>query len=177
MLVSLLVVLFQLVPSHTREAPSSGAGLAWEVPKGWESAPVPSPMRLATYRLPSAPGDPERPELGVFYFGSGQGGSVDANVARWLAQFEAEKGTKREAPEKLTVHGVAVTVVKVEGTYASGMPGGPTTPRSGWALLGAIAEGPEGAVFFKLTGPRKSVEKARAGFDALVVSLRKASSV
>ncbi|HKC23104.1 MAG TPA: hypothetical protein VKF32_00090 [Thermoanaerobaculia bacterium] len=177
MLVALLVLLAQLVPSHAREAPSSGAGLAWEVPKAWEAAAVPSPMRLATYRLPAAPGDPERPELGVFYFGAGQGGSVEANVARWLSQFEAEKGKKSEPPAKLTVHGIPVTVVLAEGTYASGMPGGPTTPHGGWALLGAIAEGPEGAVFFKLTGPKKSVEKARSGFDALVASLRKASKL
>ena len=53
------------------------------------------------------------------------------------------------------------------------MPGGPTTPRPGFTLLGAIAEGPEGALFFKLTGPKKSVAAARAGFDALVASLKK----
>ena len=168
-----LVLLAQLVSSHAQETPSSGAGLAWEVPKGWESAPSASSMRLATYRLPKAPGDAEAPELGVFYFGAGQGGSVESNVARWLSQFTPEKGSKKPEPRRETVNGIPVTRVDTQGTYASGMPGGPTTPKSGWALEGAIAEGPEGAVFFKLTGPKKSVEKARASFAALVASLRK----
>ena len=172
-MLSVLVLLAQLVASHAREAPSSGAGLAWETPKGWEAAPAASSMRLATYRLPLAPGDSDAPELGVFYFGPGQGGSVESNVARWMAQVAPEKGSKPRDPRRETVHGIVVTRVEAAGTYASGMPGGPTTPKSGWILLGAIAEGPQGDVFFKLTGPRKSVERSRAGFDALVASLRK----
>jgi len=70
-----------------------------------------------------------------------------------------------------------VTVVRAEGTYASGMPGGPTTPKPGWALLGAIAEGPSGAVFFKLTGPKKGVAAARPAFEALVASLKRSQAV
>jgi len=66
------------------------------------------------------------------------------------------------------VNGIRVTRVSAEGTYASGMPGGPTTPKTRFALLGAIAEGPRGNLFFKLTGPRKTVAKAAAQFEALV---------
>jgi len=171
-----LVLLAQLVSSHAREALSAGAGLGWDVPKGWEAASTSSPMRLVTYKLPAAAGDPEGPELGVFYFGPGQGGSVEANVARWLQQIAPEKGSKREEARRAMVNGIPVTRMAAEGTYASGMPGGPTTPRSGWALVGAIAEGPQGAVFFKLTGPKKSVAAARAGFDALVASLRRSAA-
>src|SRR5205085_10815152 len=102
-----------------------------------------------------------------------QGGSVDANVQRWLSQIAPEKGSKAEEPKKRTVNGLAVTTVAASGTYASGMPGGPTTAKPGSMLLGAIAEGPEGALFFKLTGPKKSVAAARPAFDALVASLKK----
>jgi hypothetical protein len=42
-------------------------------------------------------------------------------------------------------------------------------------LLGAIAMGPKGPVFFKLTGPRSAVEHAREGFTQLVKSVRPAS--
>jgi len=48
-----------------------------------------------------------------------------------------------------------------------------TGPKPGWALRGAIAEGPQGNVFFKLVGPKKTVEKAQADFDTLVKSLKK----
>jgi hypothetical protein len=35
-----------------------------------------------------------------------------------------------------------------------------------------MAEGPKGAVFFKLTGPRRSDAAAAKDFDALVASLK-----
>jgi hypothetical protein len=52
------------------------------------------------------------------------------------------------------------------------MPGMPTAePLPDAMLLGAIAQGPSGPVFFKLIGPRASVEQARPAFDALIASL------
>jgi len=38
-------------------------------------------------------------------------------------------------------------------------------------LLGAIVEGPHGSVFFKLTGPAKTIEAVSAEFDAMIHSL------
>ena len=176
MLPTLLLLLApQFVSSHARTVPepaAASAGVVWTVPKAWTAVPSPSSMRLATYRLPTAAGDAEQPELAVFYFGVGQGGSVESNVERWLSQLAPEKGAAREPAAKRKVNGLDVTVVRAEGTYSSGMPGGPLTPRPGWALLGAIAEGPKGAVFFKLTGPKKSVAAARRDFDGLVAGLR-----
>jgi hypothetical protein len=167
-----VLLLLQLVPSHAREMPTSGAGLAWDVPKTWKAEPPASSMRLATYRLPALPGDPEAPELGVFYFGSGQGGSVDANVERWSRQFE---GTPKPERSQKRVNGLAVTSVRLAGTYLA--PGGPTMQSQGkradFRLLGAIVEAPEGLVFFKLTGPAATVGAAQADFDALVASFAK----
>jgi hypothetical protein len=40
-------------------------------------------------------------------------------------------------------------------------------------LLGAIVSGPEGPVFFKLTGPSKSVAAAEKDFTAMINSLAK----
>ncbi len=75
----------------------------------------------------------------------------------------------------MTVAGLRVTRAQVGGTYLA--PGGPmmqsTGKRPGYRLLGAIAEGPEGNVFFKLTGPAATVAAAEPAFDALVVSLHK----
>ena len=61
-----------------------------------------------------------------------------------------------------TVRGVKVTVVDSSGTY-TGMGGpmaGGAKPASGYRLLGAIAEGRGGNVFFKLTGPSKTIAVA-----------------
>ncbi len=73
------------------------------------------------------------------------------------------------------VNGLHVTLVQIGGTYLA--PGGPMMESQGkkpnFRLLGAIVEAPEGSVFFKLTGPRKTIEAAHADFDTLVNSIRK----
>ncbi|MBI3667332.1 MAG: hypothetical protein HY236_14090, partial [Acidobacteria bacterium] len=68
---------------------------------------------------------------------------------------------------------LAVTTIDLAGTYlgAAGpmAPGKITRPR--YRLLGAIVEGPEGPVFFKLTGPAGTVTAAQSGFQSLLKSL------
>ena len=173
------LVLFQMVSSHgAAPAPSSASagagGLTWNAPKEWSVAPSASSMRVVTYRVPAAAGDAEGGEVAVFFFGPGQGGATKANVDRWLAQFRPEKGSAGPgAPASMKVGAIAVTIVTTEGTYSSGMPGGATTPKPGWALRGAIAEGPQGPVFFKMVGPKKTVLAATAAFDGLLKSLKK----
>jgi hypothetical protein len=128
-------------------------------------------MRVATYAVPAAKGA-EAGECAVFFFGTGQGGGIDDNVARWAKQFEGASAPK---PTTTTVAGMRVTRTEVAGAYLA--PGGPmmqsTGKKTGYRLLGAIVEAPEGNVFFKLTGPAATVGAAQAEFDALVVSLRK----
>jgi hypothetical protein len=47
-----------------------------------------------------------------------------------------------------------------------------TGKKTGYRLLGAIVEGPQGSVFFKLTGPENTVKSAKDGFDALLQSIK-----
>src|SRR3954447_12613815 len=67
-------------------AEGAAGGIRWMTPSGWSVAEA-KPMRKATYEIPAAPGA-EAGECGVFFFGKGQGGSVDENLNRWAAQFE-----------------------------------------------------------------------------------------
>ncbi len=180
MALSALVLLAQLASSlggpqpAAVQNPTTAGGLSWTVPKGWMSV-AGSSMRVATYRTPAAPGDKEGGEVAVFYFGEGQGGGVDANVDRWFAQMTPEAGSKKPTRSKRTVGDIPVTICAAEGTYTGGMGMGTTSgPQKGYALEGVIAEGPNGSVFLKLTGPKKTVEKEKASFDALVKSLKKA---
>src|ERR1700682_5318072 len=126
----------------------SGAGLNWRPPKTWV-AQAQRPMRLATYVVA------EGGECGVYYFGPGQGGSVQANLDRWIGQFQQPEGKPKI--QNKTVHGLKVTTVDVAGGY-TGM-GGPNAPASGpkpgYRLLGAIVETSQGSIFFKFTGPLK----------------------
>jgi hypothetical protein len=151
-------------------AADSGAGVQWTTPAGWK-AEAERPMRLATYAL--APGA----ECAVYFFGSGQGGSVDANLDRWVGQFLQADGKPSKSAAKIdkrTIHGWPVTTVDVAGAY-TGM-GGPMAksdapPMPGYRMLAAIVEGPQGSVFFKCTGPAKTIAANQAAFEKMLASL------
>src|SRR3954469_19341734 len=81
-------------PATNREpAPQPAASalppveITWVDPPGLRRVPPKSPMRKASFEVPHAKEDKEDGELAVFYFGPGQGGSIDANVDRWVKQF------------------------------------------------------------------------------------------
>lgn len=155
-------------PANARSAPE--IGVSWKAPPEFESVPPTSNMRKAGYRVPAADGDKEPGDLGVFYFGPGQGGSIDDNMSRWVKQFENAKNTEKRSQR--TVNGLVQHLVEAEGTYKSGMPGGPTEAKKTWSLIGAIVESPNGNHFFKLVGPKATVEKARKPFMSMLDSIK-----
>lgn len=155
----------------------SAGGVQWTAPSGWKSEGS-RPMRAATYRIPPAAGDPEAGECAVFYFGPGQGGSVEDNLKRWIGQFQQPDGKPSHSvaqTRKQTVNALSVTTIDLSGTYEGG--GGPMAAskvsKPGFRLLGAIVEGPQGAVFFKLTAPAKTAASAQPAFHSLLKSLSK----
>ena len=96
MLRALAATLLVLAPAEvsSQGARTSGAGgIKWSVPRAWSDQPG-SSMRVATYKVPGPKGA-EAGEVAVFFFGSGQGGSVDANVERWSRQFEGTPKPER----------------------------------------------------------------------------------
>ena len=153
----------------------SAAGVRWTAPAAWKTE-GPRPMRAATYSIPLSAGDQGVAECVVNFFGPGQGGGVDANVERWRGQVLGADGKPAAAKiDKRTINGIAVTRVDSSGTY-TGMGGpmmGGAKPAAGYRLIGAIAEGPGGNVFFKLTGPAKSIAAQEKHFDQLLSSLER----
>lgn len=136
------------------------ASITWAAPKRWELVQHPSAMRIATYRVPKLPGDPEDAELSI----TRAGGEVEANASRWVGQFGG-KNSKRTIK---TIGAFKVHLVEAEGAYTT-MKG---DLQQDWALLGAIVETPGMSHFFKLTGPKKSVAAAHAEFDSFLASLK-----
>jgi hypothetical protein len=126
-------------------------------------------MRAATYLIPAAAGDSEGAECAVFL---NIGGGVQANIDRWVGQFQTDGAPKQK---KETINGLDVTTVDVSGTFKGGgqMMGQSSGPKAGYRLLGAIVETPQGEVFFKLTGPAKTVAAAQNEFQAMLKSLKK----
>jgi len=152
------------------------AGVKWTPPAGWKSNGTTS-MRAATYPVMPAQGDRDGAECAVYFFGQGQGGSVQANLDRWKGQFQTKDGKPAPAKTaKTTIHGFPVTTIDVTGEY-SGM-GGPgsaaPTSASGYRLLGAIVENPGGNIFIKFTGPSKTMAANQVRFQQLLDSFDKA---
>jgi hypothetical protein len=166
-------LLLLLVVSAAALHAESAAGIRWTAPAGWKTEAA-RPMRAATYSIPVV-GATGPAECVVNYFGSGQGGSVTANIERWAGQVLGADGKPAFAKVSTrSVRGVKVTIVDASGAY-TGL-GGPMVsnpkPVPGYRLLGAIAEAPKGNVFFKLTGPAKTIAAQQEAFDRLVASIQ-----
>ena len=157
-------------------SPHGGGALKWTAPPEWIQETPASSMRKAQYRLPRAAGDAEDGELAVFYF-EGSGGSVQANIERWIGQFRKADGTPVGDAAKTThrqSHGIPITIVDVSGTYLAGgmaMPGNkPEKPD--FRMLAAVAEAGSGPWFFKLTGPAKTVARWEPAFESFLATLQ-----
>jgi hypothetical protein len=153
----------------------SAAGLHWSAPAGWKNEGA-QPMRAATYHVAPVAGDKASAECAVYFFGAGQGGSVDANLDRWKGQFRGPGGKPAPAQiAKRTIHGLTITTIDTSGDYL-GM-GGPMATGSqavaGYRLLGAIIEGPEGTLFVKFTGPARTIAASQQNFEQLLGSFQR----
>ncbi len=160
----------------TAAAPVDGAraavaGVRWEAPAPFHYRQPTSSMRAAEYVID---GGDEDTVMTVFFFAGG-GGGVQANVNRWVGQMQT---TEERPPEisRTTVNGLPVTKIDVHGGYGGmQMPGaGGGGGGAGYRMLGAIVEGPQGPVFFKLVGPAQTVDLAAEAFDGLIASFHAA---
>jgi hypothetical protein len=100
------------------------------------------------------------------------GGSVDANIQRWEAQF---KNAEKPKAETVKVGDLEVRVIELSGTFLE-RAGGPVTPateRPDYRLLGAIIPLTESSFYFlKLTGPSKTVLENQDAVRRAIESLQ-----
>jgi hypothetical protein len=169
------VVSFLLIATALCAEPASGpikiGAFTFGVPEGWRQVTPSSPMRKA--QLEIARGS-AKAEVTFFQFGASEGGSAADNVARWFAQFPGSED--KQITEHVQSGAVKITFAMTEGTFSSGMPGGPTTPMTGYALCGAILEGGEGNVFIKMTGPEAVVKASTDAFKKMVSEAAKGAA-
>ncbi|OGC90701.1 MAG: hypothetical protein A2W25_00015 [candidate division Zixibacteria bacterium RBG_16_53_22] len=150
-------------------------GLDWEAPASWKVGP-PQQMRVVTYLISPVEGDADNAELAVFHF-PGTGGAKDANLQRWEGQFEQPDGRNSAdvaVIKEIETNGLKVTTIDLSGTYK--VTGGPMMEvkdkKPDYRLIGAIIEGPQGMVFFKMTGPEKTVAASENDFMRMVRSAK-----
>jgi len=152
-------------PSATRKVTAGDLHLS--VPMRWQTQETKSQFRVAQFGIPAAKGDPADGDLVVYFFGAGGAGGVDANVKRWVGQFESE-GRKVKVVEGKSAQG-KYTLVDISGSYNKPV-GPPIQMKSkrmeGWRLLGVILESPKGSYFLKFDGPAATVKAAEEEFRA-----------
>ncbi len=159
-------------PVELGEAKALGS-ISVKAPAAWKSSPPTSNMRRAQWDI----GVGEKAsQLVIFYFGKNGAGSVQSNLDRWFGQFEQADGKpSKEAAkvEETKIADLKVTRAEVAGRFVAQVrPGAQERhDKPEYQMLAAIVEAPDGPYYFKLDGPKATVEEARSGFDAMLNSI------
>ncbi|MBW3597616.1 MAG: hypothetical protein KY475_10110 [Planctomycetes bacterium] len=141
-------------------------------PAAWERKEPSVRIIEHEFAIPAAEGDDNPGRLTIM----GAGGSVEANIDRWIGQFEQPDGASskdRTKVDKLTVDGQTVHLVDITGTYKDQRgPFAPAVMREDYRMLAAIiATEQSGRYFVKLYGPKKTIAANEKAFRAMVESL------
>ena len=148
--------------------------LKFTAPSEWKLRPAASAMRVAEFVAPRAPRDAEDADVIVYYFG-GTGGSVDANIERWIGQFQQPAGKAADPGRRTyTIGTLQVTAVDVNGTYIADVRPGAAERHNkpNFRMRAAVVETPKGPYFVKLTGPAETVKQHSAAFDRFMKTMR-----
>lgn len=113
----------------------------------------------------------------MFWFGAGMGGSIENNLSRWYGQFAQPDGRPSASVatrETRTVHGLNVTITRVQGRFAGGGMGSPgSAPGAREGQLRAARgdrRDPQRAVVLQLLGLDRRSLVQRRPFHDLVAS-------
>jgi len=146
------------VSTHTFTAPAK-----------WKSTPTGSRMRAAQFTVPGK-AKADAAECVLFYFGPGQAGGAAANLQRWVGQFALDPKPIIKT-EEAKYGETPVVYLFAEGTFMSGPPfGGAKVPKKNHGMTAAVLGTKPGYIFVKLTGPKATVEAAKADFKKMIES-------
>lgn len=152
---------------------ASAAPFTWTAPPGWKETKPSSSMRVAQFEA-DVKWDDGVPVVCALF--GAIGGGRQANVDRWIAQFQQKDGTDSKSKAKVTEtqrDGLTVVRVELTGAFSDGMVNPPRQTDDGM-LLGGIVESADGAsIYVKMTGPREGMAAQSAAFDAFLASFKK----
>lgn len=146
-------------------------------PKDWTTKKPANNIIQYEFVIPKADGDEIDGRVTIM----GAGGSIDANIERWIGQFQSADGKAlpkdKTKIEKTKIGGLDVHVVDLIGTYKDqvGGPfaGGKTTLRDDYRMLGAIiVGGDQGNYFVKAYGPKKTMDGSEEAFKKMLEGLK-----
>jgi len=153
------------------------AGISFRPVEQWTTLPA-SGMRKAQWYYGPLEDEKDSAVCVVYYFGPASGGGVQANLDRWIKQMTLPDGRDpKEAAIQYTldVDGMTTHVLSLYGTYNESMTpmGGNAVAHENYRMAAVIFEGPQGSVFFKLTGPDYTARAMIEGFMPMIKDVKK----
>lgn len=144
------------------------AGFRAPKPASWVWTKPSMQFRTLQYTVAGEGDSTKAAELIVSVFVAGDGGPLDANIERWRGQFrknnepvEAKRSSKEVGPLK-------IEFVELEGDF---MAMGAPAPKKDSLQLAAIVQAEGRNVFFRLVGPKETVEANREAFNKMIDGL------
>jgi hypothetical protein len=137
-------------------------------PAGWQRQPPASSFVAAEFTLSPAAGDSADGRLTV----SAAGGSIEANIDRWKAQFDPDP--TEASHEVVDVAGIKVTMVDLAGDFNDQRgPFAPATRQPSYRMFAAIIPVDEQLYFVKATGPQKTIAAHEGEIRQFILSVQR----
>jgi hypothetical protein len=144
------------------------AGLRAPKPASWVWTKPSMQFRTLQYAVAGDIESVKAAELIISVFVAGDGGPIDANIARWKGQFRQGDAAPEPKLADKEVGPLKIKFVELEGDYlAMGAP----AAKQGFSQIGAIVQASGRNVFFRLIGPKETVEANRADFMKMIDGL------
>jgi hypothetical protein len=147
-------------------------------PESWKRKEPKFKMIEHEFAVPASKGDEEDGRVTVM----GAGGDIDANVQRWINQFDQPDGSETknlipEAKRKEKIGDLEIQRVDLTGNYRDMRPFDPTAKpvvKEKYRMLAAIIVAPKlGSYFFKFYGPRQTVTDHAEEFWKMIDGVQK----
>ncbi len=143
-------------------------------PAAWEKKEPASNIIEYEFEAPAAEGDKRPGRITMM----SAGGTVEANLDRWYAQFKQPDGgdtrDKAGEPEKIEAAGQEIQFVDLQGTYIDKPPRAEKgVDRPKYRMLGAIvATKKSGNFYIKFYGPEKTVGEYVETFKKMLAGMQ-----
>lgn len=175
------IVVYEMTPvarfawPNTAWRESGAQGLVWDVPAGWVATEDIAEELVADYRFKGMSEDlPGRMTVSMI---PGNGGGLDANLSRWRGQFFLDVMLRQRAPLREQVSPAlpfglgTLHFVEIEGDYINRH--APTMMLVAMFTFLDNQGQPLQTWFFKLTGDRETIQRAREDFIRVVMTFRR----
>lgn len=162
--------------AETRTIEVARGRMRLTAPENWQRRKPATRIVEHEFAAPAAEGDKAEARITVM----GAGGGVQANIDRWIDQFVQPDGSASKDKAQIAkkkIGDVEVHTVSIDGTYKDRPGGGPftNTPvvlREDYRMLSAILVTEKmGQYFFKMYGPKKTVDAQEQAFQQMLDSL------